>query len=205
MKLNKTSFFRNTAASVVGFVAFALPTLALADDGSSGGGGMALLIPRPAEFIPACIAFVIIWIVLAKFAWPSVVKAMDARENKIKSDLDDAAKSKADAAKSAKEAKRAIDEANHKADEIVAEAKKQAEAERSQVLAKAQKDAAATIAKAHDVVESERHKAMVDLSNSVVDLSVQIAGKIIGDGLSEQQQRDLAEKYLEEIGNDDAK
>lgn len=123
MKLNKTSFFRNTAASVVGFVAFALPTLALADDGSSGGGGMALLIPRPAEFIPACIAFVIIWIVLAKFAWPSVVKAMDARENKIKSDLDDAAKSKADAAKSAKEAKRAIDEANHKADEIVAEAK----------------------------------------------------------------------------------
>ena len=152
-----------------------------------------------------CIAFVIIWIVLAKFAWPSVVKAMDARENKIKSDLDDAAKSKADAAKSAKEAKRAIDEANHKADEIVAEAKKQAEAERSQVLAKAQKDAAATIAKAHDVVESERHKAMVDLSNSVVDLSVQIAGKIIGDGLSEQQQRDLAEKYLEEIGNDDAK
>lgn len=205
MKLNKTSFFRNTVASVVGFVAFALPTLALADDGSSGGGGMALLIPRPAEFIPACIAFVIIWIVLAKFAWPSVVKAMDARENKIKSDLDDAAKSKADAAKSAKEAKRAIDEANHKADEIVAEAKKQAEAERSQVLAKAQKDAAATIAKAHDVVESERHKAMVDLSNSVVDLSVQIAGKIIGDGLSEQQQRDLAEKYLEEIGNDDAK
>lgn len=205
MKLNKTSFFRNTAASVVGFVAFALPTLALADNGSSGGGGMALLIPRPAEFIPACIAFVIIWIVLAKFAWPSVVKAMDARENKIKSDLDDAAKSKADAAKSAKEAKRAIDEANHKADEIVAEAKKQAEAERSQVLAKAQKDAAATIAKAHDVVESERHKAMVDLSNSVVDLSVQIAGKIIGDGLSEQQQRDLAEKYLEEIGNDDAK
>ena len=94
MDLKNNSFFRGIAASAAGVVAFALPTLAFAEESS---GGMALLMPRPAEFIPACIAFIIIWIVLAKFAWPSVLKAMDAREAKIKGDLDDAAKAKADA------------------------------------------------------------------------------------------------------------
>ena len=59
MDLKNNSFFRGIAASAAGVVAFALPTLAFAEESS---GGMALLMPRPAEFIPACIAFIIIWI-----------------------------------------------------------------------------------------------------------------------------------------------
>ncbi len=203
MDLKNKSFFRGIAASAAGVIAYALPTLALAED--TENGGIALLVPRAAEFIPACIAFIIIWIVLAKFAWPSVVKAMDAREAKIQGDLDDAAKAKSDAEATKKEYEQRLADANHQADEIVAAAKKEAEEERSKVLAKAQKDAAATIAKAHDVVDSERHKAMIELSSSVVDLSVEIASKIIGDGLSQDQQRKLAEKYLAEVGNSDGK
>ena len=202
MDLKNNSFFRGIAASAAGVVAFALPTLAFAEESS---GGMALLMPRPAEFIPACIAFIIIWIVLAKFAWPSVLKAMDAREAKIKGDLDDAAKAKADAEATKKEYEKRLADANRQADEIVAAAKKEAEAERSKVLAKAQKDAAATVAKAHGVVDSERHKAMIEISSSVVDLSVEIASKIIGDGLTQDQQRQLAEKYLAEVGSADGK
>ena len=55
------------------------------------------------------------------------------------------------------------------------------------------------IAKAHGAVDSERHKAMIELSGSVVDLSVEIATKIIGNDLTEDQQRKLAEKYLAEV------
>ena len=40
---------------------------------------------------------------------------------------------------------------------------------------------------------------MIELSASVVDLSVEIASKIIGEALSEDDQRRLAEKYLEEV------
>ena len=49
-------------------------------------------------------------------------------------------------------------------------------------------------------MSSERHKAMIELSGSVVDLSVEIASKIIGNDLTEEQQRRLAEKYLAEVG-----
>ena len=73
------------------------------------------------------------------------------------------------------------------------------------MLAKAQREAADIIAKAYSAVDSERHKAMIELSGSVVDLSVEIATKIIGNDLSEAEQRKLAEKYLAEVGAPDDK
>ena len=59
------------------------------------------------------------------------------------------------------------------------------------------------MAKSRGAVESERKKAMIELSSSVVDLSVEIASKIIGNELSEESQRKLAEKYLAEVGASD--
>lgn len=162
-----------------------------------------ILIPKPAEFVPALIAFLVIWFVLAKFAWPMIMKTLDDREAKIKGDLDAAERAKAEAVQEQKDYAVQLADAHVKADQIVADAKKEAEGERAQVLARAQKEAAAAVAKSRDVVENERHKAMIELSSSVVDLSVEIAGKIIGDELTEQQQRDLAEKYLNEVGKPD--
>ena len=174
----------------------AAPTVALADSPS----GADLLLPKPAEFIPALIAFLIIWVVLAKLAWPSILGMMEKRQQKIQDDLDAAAAEKAAAEKDHREYQAQIADARREADEIVAKAKREAEAERSRILAKAQEDAAAVVAKSHDAVSSERRKAMIELSGSVVDLSVEIASKIIGNDLSEADQRKLAEKYLAEVG-----
>lgn len=184
-------------------LAMGTPVLALAEEGENTG--MRLLLPNMAEFIPACIAFLIIWFIMAKFAWPMVLKMMEERENKIQGDLDAAEKARADAdnAKAACEAK--LEEADRKAAEIIAEAKHDAEVLRADMIAKAQEESQAIIAKAHDVIDAERDKAMSELSGSVVDLSVEIASKVIGEGLDVEQQRALATKYLAEVGslNDD--
>ena len=74
-----------------------------------------------------------------------------------------------------------------------------AEAERNRILVEAHTQAAATIEQGHKVVENERQRAMTDLSRSVVDLSVDIAGKIIGSDLDEAEHRALAERLLDEI------
>ena len=124
---------------------------------------------------------------------------MDKRQEKIQSDLDAAEQSRIEAAQSVKDSEGEIVMARHEAEEIIAKAKKEAEGERSAILAKAQKESADLISKSRSAIESERSKAMVELSGSVVDLAVEIASKIIGDGLSEQQQRVLAEKYLAEV------
>ena len=169
----------------------ATPCVALAEESAVGAD---ILIPKPAEFIPALIAFLIIWVVLAKLVWPSVLQMMEKRQEKIQSDLDAAERSKVEAAEEAKAYETKILDAHREAESIVAKAKKEAEEERVRILAKAQREAADVIAKAHGAVE---------LSGSVVDLSVDIATKIIGESLSEDDQRKLAEKYLAEVGKSD--
>ncbi|HIZ17983.1 MAG TPA: F0F1 ATP synthase subunit B [Candidatus Olsenella stercoravium] len=187
-------------AGVVAGVVMGTPALALAEESAVGPD---ILIPKPAELIPALIAFIIILLVLAKLVWPSVLDMMEKRQQKIQDDLDAAERSKIKAAEEAKSYEAKILEAHHEADAIVAKAKKEAEEVRSAVLAKAQREAADIIAKAHGAVDSERHKAMIELSSSVVDLSVEIASKIIGNDLSVEEQRKLAEKYLAEVGTPD--
>lgn len=181
---------------VITALAVLIPTPAFAEAPS----GPEILLPKMAEFIPALIAFLIIWVVAAKFVWPSVLGMMDQRQQKIQGDLDAAATEKANAVKEHQEYQAQIANAQNEADEIIAEAKGQAEAERARILAKAQEEAAATVAKARDAVSSERRKALAELSDSVIDLSVEIAGKIIGNSLSDSDQRKLAEKYLMEVG-----
>ncbi len=187
-------------AGIVGGVTLATPVVALAEESAVGPD---ILIPKPAELIPALIAFIIILLVLAKLVWPSVLDMMEKRQQKIQDDLDAAERSKIQAAEEAKSYEAKILDAHHEADAIVAKAKKEAEEVRSAVLAKAQREAADIIAKAHGAVDSERHKAMIELSSSVVDLSVEIASKIIGNDLSVEEQRKLAEKYLAEVGTPD--
>ena len=189
-------------AGVAGGVILATPAVALAEESAVGPD---ILIPKMAEFVPALIAFLVILAVMAKLVWPSVLEMMEKRQQKIQDDLDAAERSKIEAAEEAKSYEAKILEAHHEADAIVAKAKKEAEEVRSAVLAKAQREAADIIAKARGAVDSERHKAMIELSSSVVDLSVEIASKIIGNDLSVEEQRKLAEKYLAEVGKSDGR
>ena len=197
-KMNGLGIVAGASAAALAASAIA-PTTALAESTT----GADLLIPKPAEFVPALIAFVVIWVIMAKVAWPSILGMMDKRQQKIKDDLDSAAESKLKAAEEAKEYETRLLSAQKEADAIVAQAKREAEEERTQILAKAQHDASDIITKARGAVESERKKAMIELSSSVVDLSVDIAGKIIGNDMSDEDQRKLAEKYLAEVGTVD--
>ena len=198
--MNNTARKLAALAGATGVAVWSAPVVSLAEESAVGPD---ILIPKVAEFVPALIAFLIILAVLSKLVWPSVLEMMEKRQAKIQSDLDEAERSKREAAEEAKSYEGKILEAHHEADAIIAKAKKEAEEVRSQVLAKAQREAADIIAKAHGAVDSERHKAMIELSSSVVDLSVEIASKIIGNDLSEDEQRRLAEKYLAEVGAPD--
>lgn len=200
MNTNKLGFAR--LATTAGAASLACQLVAPA---TAYAAGADILIPKPAEFIPALIAFLIIWVIMAKMAWPMIISTLDARQEKIQGDFDAADKARTEAEEARAACKAKLEEAERQADAIVAEAKHDAEVLHADMVAKAQEESAAIIAKARDVIDAEREKAMAELSSSVVDLSVEIAGKVIGDSLDVEQQRALAIKYLAEVGslNDD--
>ena len=194
---------KNGAAAIAaGAVALAAPSLALAEENSDLGIG--ILIPNMSEFIPALIAFLVIWVVLAKFAWPMIVGMLDKRQETIKNNLDEAEAAKIEAQRSLEEYKKQLAEARREAAGIVDEARRAGEQVKADITAQAQAQADEMIAKAKKSIEKEKQAAIADLQSSVADLSVAVAGRFIGEGLSVADQRKLIEKYVAEAGALDA-
>ena len=190
---------RATAAAAVSSLVLAMPAQAFAEESSNKAE---ILIPKMAEFIPALIAFLIIWVVLAKFAWPQILSMMDERGKRIQESLDEAETTKKKAIASRKEYDELVTDARRKSADIVLEARKDAEAERARIIEAAHKEAEDIIAKAHANAEDERSAIYAAAATSIADLSVSVASKIVGETLDQDgEQRRLIERYIEEAGS----
>lgn len=201
MSMNKRGVLA-TMPIAAAAAALAAPSLALAEENSDLGIG--ILIPNLAEFIPALIAFLVIWYILAKFAWPMIVGMLDKRQETIKNNLDEAEAAKIEAQRALAEYKEQIAGARREAAGIIDEARRAGEQVKADITAQAQAQADEMIAKAKKSIEKERLAAISQLQNSVADLSVSVAGRIIGEDLSDSDQRKLIERYVAEAGVLDA-
>ena len=177
----------------------AAPVSAFAEESA---GGMDILIPKMAEFVPALIAFLIIWVVLAKVAWPKVLGMMDERSRRIEESLEEAERTKQKAIEDRAASDELVTDARRQAADIVLAARQDAEAERARIIAAARTEAEHIIAKAHATAEDERHALYAEAAASIADLSVSVASKIVEKTLDEDgEQRRLIERYIEEAGS----
>ena len=182
--------------------ALLMPVSAFAEDGAAGAD---ILIPKMAEFIPALIAFLIIWIVLAKVALPGIMKTMEERGKKIEESLDEAEKTKQEAIAKRAESDSIVTDARRQAADIVLEARKDAESERARIIEAAHKEAEEIIAKAHTTVEDERKSIYAGAASSIADLSVAVATKIVGEALEDEtEQKKLIEFYSQNFTDEGA-
>lgn len=190
---------RATVAAAISSFVLAVPAQAFAEESSNKAE---ILIPKMAEFIPALIAFLIIWVVLAKFAWPQILSMMDERGKRIQESLDEAETTKKKAIASRKEYDELVTDARRKSADIVLEARKDAEAERARIIEAAHKEAEDIIAKAHANAEDERNAIYAAAAASIADLSISVASKIVGETLDQDgEQRRLIERYVKEAGS----
>jgi len=72
---------------------------------------------------------------------------------------------------------------------------------KAEILAKAREEAEAEKSKAVAAITAEKESAMAELKGVVADLSVAVAGKIIGSSLSKADHEALIDKYLAEVGS----
>ncbi|MBS5478926.1 MAG: ATP synthase F0 subunit B, partial [Coriobacteriia bacterium] len=87
---------------------------------------------------------------------------------------------------------------------IVDEARRAGEQVKADITAQAQVQADEMLAKAKKTIEKEKLAAIADLQGTVADHSVAVAGRFIGQDLSDADQRKLIEKYVAEAGTLDA-
>ena len=189
---------RVSAVAAAGALAL-MPTSAFAEEAA---GGVDILIPKAAEFVPALIAFLIILAVATKLVWPTVLKMMEEREQRIADSLDEAEKTRKKALADRAASDELVTDARRQAADIVLEARQDAEAERNRILAAAHAEAEEIIAKAHANAEEERRALYASAAGSIADLSVSVASKIVAKQLDEDgEQRRLIERYIKEAGS----
>lgn len=186
-----------TACGLASALVCALPTFAFASE----EGGIGKILPDMNEFIPMLIAFIIIFVVLAKFGWPMFEGIMVRRETAIRESLEKSEAARIESEKLLEDYKKQLAEAKAQAAQIVADAKKAGESVKADIESKAQAEADNMIEKAHVAIEAEKKQAVSELQSSVADLTVSVTARIVGEDLSDDEHRAIIERYVNEAGS----
>ncbi|GAB2721531.1 F0F1 ATP synthase subunit B [Paenibacillus thermoaerophilus] len=148
----------------------------------------------------AIIAFVILYVLLNKYAFGPLFGIMEKRRELVKSQLDEAERSRREASELLAQQQQAIQAARQEAKEIVEQARATSVKQADELIRVAKEEANRLKTDAAKEIENEKNKAIADLKSQVGELSVQIASKIIEKQLDAKGQEELVDKYLKEVG-----
>jgi F-type H+-transporting ATPase subunit b len=145
------------------------------------------------------IIFVALVILLGRFAWGPLLRALKDRERFIEESLAKAKQDREDAEARLKEYSDKLDHAREEATEIVAEGKRDAEAVKRRIEGEAQTEAENIIARARREIDIARDDAIKALYEQTAELATNIAGRIISKSLSPEDHRALVNEALDQI------
>jgi F-type H+-transporting ATPase subunit b len=161
---------------------------------------MEAVIPKLGEIWPTVVAFVILFVVLWRFAFPPIIAMLDKRADTIRESLEKAEETQIEAERLMDEYKKQMAEARLEAGRIVEQGRKVADSMKDEIVAKANEEAQNLIVKAKESIEAEKTAAMAELQASVADLSVLVAGKVIGKSMSVEDHAELIKQAMAEVG-----
>ena len=157
------------------------------------------IIPELDEIIWGGLAFVILFVFMWWKGLPAVKRAMDARSEKIRADLDAADTAKADALRTKSEYEAQLADAKTAAAAIIDDARSQADQLRQDLQARAEADIAEQRARASADIESSRRQAVDDLRTEVAAIAVGAAERVVGASLDADVHRSLIDGYIDEV------
>jgi len=144
--------------------------------------------------------FIILLLLLRKFAWKPILNAIKDREDGIKNSLKSAEDARKEMQNLTADNERILKEARNDREELLKEARTIREKMIDEAKGEAQIEANSLIAKAKEAIETEKLAAITDLKNQVADLSIGIAEKLVKEELaSKDKQVKLIETILKDV------
>jgi F-type H+-transporting ATPase subunit b len=160
---------------------------------------MKLLLPEFGLLIWTLLAFLVVFFILKKFAWPAIVKGLADREKSIADSLSMAEKVKLEMlqlksdnetllVKAREERAALIKDAKDVADKMVADAKERARTEYDRIVADAQ-----------SAINQQKMAAIIDLKNQVGNLVIEVSEKVLRRELGNKAEQ---EKYIKDLADE---
>jgi F-type H+-transporting ATPase subunit b len=157
------------------------------------------ILPETGELIFGALAFLLVFVVLWRYAIPRIGEGLAKRREKIREDLEKAEKARSEAEQLLARYEERLKEARGEASRIIEEARKTAESVRKDTLTKAEDEARQVVARAQQEIQAERDRTFEELRGQVGELSIEVASRLIGESLDKKRQAKLVDEYIEEI------
>jgi F-type H+-transporting ATPase subunit b len=145
------------------------------------------------------VTFLIVFGLLAKFAWKPIVAGLKERENNIDEALNTARKVKEEMSQLKSENEKLIAQARVERDKMLKDAQVAANTMINEAKEKANAEGARLLESARLAINNEKQAAITEVKNQAATLSIQIAEKLLKRTLSDEKaQKDLVNDYIKE-------
>lgn len=165
--------------------------------------GNTLTTPELGLLIWTTVIFLTFFYLLYRFAWPPILKAVHTRNEEIRSALLSAEKAREDIERLRADNDEIMKKAREERDNILREAAESGEKIVETAREKARHESDLLIKKAREAVVMEKEKAITEIRQEIVTLSMEVTSRILKEKLSDiGAQENLVERYLDEIEAD---
>jgi F-type H+-transporting ATPase subunit b len=175
---------------------FALVAL-VASETESGGAG--LLKVNGGLAFWTIITFVLLLLILKRFAWKPILKALKLREDAIKESLEQAEKAKDEAKQILAENQNNLAKAEEESRKIVEQSRLFAENLKEQMIKQSKEQSQKLIEEAALEIHRKKNQAFDELKNQIAEIAVQAAEKILKENLDVEKNKKLVDKYIGDI------
>ena len=158
-----------------------------------------LLTPTGGLMFWTLVIFVILLVVLSKFAFGPITAAVEARERALEKAIDDAKRDREEAARLLAEHKAQIEGARNDAQRLIGDARAAGERVKATMLEETRAQQQELLDRARRDIAHERDRAIADLRREAVDLALAGASKVIEKNLDSETNRKLVESFLATI------
>lgn len=154
---------------------------------------------NPGLSIWTTVVFVLLVIVLKRFAWKPILQALTEREEKIRGALEQADKARTEAAALLKQNEKNMARAEEEYQKMMREAKSFAEKMKEDIVNKARLQGQQEIQRANEEIQRNVESAKHQLRSEVADLAIKAAEKILDETLDAQRQKKMIESFLNQM------
>jgi F-type H+-transporting ATPase subunit b len=160
---------------------------------------MDLVTPAIGLIFWTVLIFLILLFLLFKFAWKPILGAVKAREKSISEALNAAEKARKDMEKLQASNEEVLNEARAERDQILKEAREMRSKMIEDAKGMAKEEAHKLVDAARSAIENEKRAAINEMKNTMANLSVEIAEKLLLNELSDKdKQQALIDNILKE-------
>jgi len=171
-------------------------TLLLSVTAAVQEGGANLLSPNGGLMFWTIIIFVLLLLVLSKFAFKPMLAAVEAREKSLQDAIDAAKRDREESARILADHRAQLEKARGEAQKLIADGRTTAEKLRSDLLEETKAQQQEMLDRARREIETEKNNAIATLRREAVDLAIAGASKVIERNLDNDANRKLVESFL---------